>query len=170
MSRLDIKNDQLAIFGLQLIHTHLEQQNLTPNSFGRKPVIENSNTTSDNIHNGIYSDGKRTALACALYFGIAPDDVKPLVVEQLVKAVRERNHTAGFGILGSSFFTALGNGAVSAIISFLRSLVFQVVAVLVLPLLLDIDGIWLAVSTAELLSMVVLAAFLIGLRKKYRCL
>ena len=57
MSRLDIKNDQLAIFGLQLIHTHLEQQNLTPNSFGRKPVIENSNTTSDNIHNGIYSDG-----------------------------------------------------------------------------------------------------------------
>ena len=74
---------------------------------------------------------------------------------------------AGFSIFGSSFFTALGNGAVSAAISFLRSLVFQAAAVLILPLLLDIDGIWLAVSAAELASLAVSGAFLVGLRKKY---
>jgi putative MATE family efflux protein len=75
---------------------------------------------------------------------------------------------AGFCIFGSSFFTALGNGGVSAAISFLRTLVFQVAAVLILPLLLDIDGVWLAVSAAELMALLVTAAFLFGMRKKYR--
>jgi Na+-driven multidrug efflux pump len=75
---------------------------------------------------------------------------------------------AGFCIFGSSFFTALGNGGVSAAISFLRTLVFQVAAVLVLPLLLDIDGVWLAVSAAEFMALLVTAAFLFGMRKKYR--
>ena len=75
---------------------------------------------------------------------------------------------AGFGIFGSSFFTALGNGVVSATISFLRTLVFQVAAVLILPLLWDIDGIWLAISAAELLALGVTAAFLVGMRKKYK--
>ena len=75
---------------------------------------------------------------------------------------------AGFSIFGSSFFTALGNGGVSAAISFLRTLVFQVAAVLVLPLILDIDGIWLATLVTEVLSFMVTAAFLVGMRKKYR--
>ena len=47
----------------------------------------------------------------------------------------------GFNIFGSSFFTALNNGGISAIISFLRTLVFQIAAVLLLPLILDLDGI-----------------------------
>jgi Na+-driven multidrug efflux pump len=75
---------------------------------------------------------------------------------------------AGFSIFGSSFFTALGNGAVSATISFLRTLVFQVAAVLILPLLFDIDGVWLAISAAELMALAVTAAFLAGMRKKYK--
>ncbi len=75
---------------------------------------------------------------------------------------------AGFGIFGSGFFTALGNGGVSATISFLRTLVFQVAAVLILPLVWGIDGIWLAISAAELLALGVTAAFLVGMRKKYR--
>ena len=50
----------------------------------------------------------------------------------------------GFNIFSSAFFTALNNGAISAAISFLRTLVFQVFAVLVLPMVLDIDGIWYA--------------------------
>ena len=75
---------------------------------------------------------------------------------------------AGFSIFGSSFFTALGNGGVSAAISFLRTLVFQVAAVLILPILFDIDGVWLAISAAELLALVVTASFLVGLRKRYR--
>jgi Na+-driven multidrug efflux pump len=74
---------------------------------------------------------------------------------------------AGFSIFSSSFFTALGNGVISAVISFLRSLVFQVAAVLLLPFLLGIDGIWLAVTAAELASLAVSAAFLVRLRGKY---
>ena len=75
---------------------------------------------------------------------------------------------AGFGILGSSFFTALGNGVVSAAISFLRTLVFQVAAVLILPLLWGVDGIWLSVTAAELLATAVTFLFLFGMRKKYK--
>ena len=74
---------------------------------------------------------------------------------------------AGFGILGSSFFTALGNGVISACISFLRTLVFQVAAVLLLPLILDTDGIWISVTAAELLATAVSLAFLAGQRKRY---
>ena len=75
---------------------------------------------------------------------------------------------AGFSIFGSSFFTALGNGGVSAAISFLRTLVFQVAAVLILPIFFETDGVWLAISAAELMALVVTAAFLVGMRKKYR--
>ncbi|MBP3665722.1 MAG: MATE family efflux transporter [Clostridia bacterium] len=75
---------------------------------------------------------------------------------------------AGFGIFGSSFFTALGNGGISAAISFLRTLVFQVAAVLILPLLFDIDGIWFSVTAAELLATGVTFLFLFVMRKKYR--
>jgi putative MATE family efflux protein len=75
---------------------------------------------------------------------------------------------AGLAIFGSSFFTALNNGLVSAIMSFLRTLVFQVVAVLWLPVLLGgIDGIWLSIVAAELLAALVTTVFLICLRKKY---
>ena len=75
---------------------------------------------------------------------------------------------AGFSIFGSSFFTALGNGGISAAISFLRTLVFQVAAVLILPIFFDIDGVWLAISAAELMALVVTMAFLFGMRKKYK--
>jgi Na+-driven multidrug efflux pump len=73
----------------------------------------------------------------------------------------------GFNIFGSAFFTALGSGLISALISFLRTLVFQVMAVLLLPLLLGIDGIWLAILMAEILALAVTGSFLIGKRKKY---
>ena len=75
---------------------------------------------------------------------------------------------AGFGIFGSSFFTALGNGGISAAISFLRTLIFQVAAVLILPIFLDVDGIWLSVTAAEVLATAVTAALLFGMRKKYK--
>jgi putative MATE family efflux protein len=75
---------------------------------------------------------------------------------------------AGFGILGSSFFTALGNGVVSAAISFLRTLLFQVAAVLILPVFFDIDGVWLSVTAAEILAAAVTFLFLFGMRRKYK--
>ena len=74
---------------------------------------------------------------------------------------------AGFNIFGSSFFTALNNGGVSAAIPFLRTLLFQIAAVLLLPMIFDIDGIWIAISVAELLTLCVTATFLITQRKKY---
>lgn len=74
---------------------------------------------------------------------------------------------AGIAIYGSSFFTALNNGLVSALISFLRTLLFQVAAVLIFPLIWDIDGIWISIVAAELMAAIVTALFLIGMRSKY---
>ena len=67
----------------------------------------------------------------------------------------------GFNIYASSFFTALGDGVTSALISFLRTMLFQVIAIIVLPMLLDIDGIWLAITAAELAALAVSAAMLL---------
>ncbi len=75
---------------------------------------------------------------------------------------------SGFAIFGSSFFTALNNGLVSAIISFLRTLVFQVSAVIIFPVIWDVDGIWLSIAAAEVMAVAVTAAFLWGMRKKYQ--
>lgn len=74
---------------------------------------------------------------------------------------------AGINIFGSSFFTALNNGAVSALISFLRGLVFQVLSVILLPIAFKLDGVWWAVVVAECCSFLVTAAFLLAKRKKY---
>ena len=73
----------------------------------------------------------------------------------------------GFAIFSSSFFTALNDGITSAIISFLRTLVFQCAAVIVLPLLWGIDGVWISIVVAEFMAVVLGAIFLITKRKKY---
>lgn len=73
----------------------------------------------------------------------------------------------GFNTFGSAFFTALNNGLISAIISFARTLVFQIAAVMLMPMWMGIDGIWLSVVAAELLSVAVTAAFIIANRKRY---
>ncbi len=69
----------------------------------------------------------------------------------------------GFAMYASAFFTALNNGLVSALISFLRTLVFQVAAVIVLPMLFGIDGIWLSVTVGDGLTCLVAATFMIAL-------
>ncbi|MCI8408917.1 MAG: MATE family efflux transporter [Lachnospiraceae bacterium] len=74
---------------------------------------------------------------------------------------------AGFAIFGSSFFTALNNGLVSALIAFLRTLVFQVAAVIIFPLVWGINGIWFSIVAAELMAAIVTALFLFGKRGKY---
>ena len=74
---------------------------------------------------------------------------------------------AGFNIFASSFFTALNNGGVSAAISFLRTLVFQMLSVLILPLFFHLDGIWWAITVAEALACVISAAFIAAKRRKY---
>ena len=75
---------------------------------------------------------------------------------------------SGIAIFGSSFFTALNNGLVSAAISFMRTLVFQIAAVLIFPLIWDVDGIWLSIVAAEGMAVAVTVLFLRTQRKKYR--
>lgn len=74
----------------------------------------------------------------------------------------------GLAVFGSAFFTALNNGQVSALISFLRTFVFELGAVLLLPLLLGVDGIWYAIVFAELMAALVGSIFMVVLRKKYQ--
>ena len=74
----------------------------------------------------------------------------------------------GLAVFSSAFFTALNNGQVSALISFLRTFVFELGAVLLLPLLFGIDGIWYAIVFAELMAAVVGSIFMVTLRKKYQ--
>lgn len=74
---------------------------------------------------------------------------------------------AGFAIFGSAFFTALNDGLTSALISFLRTLVFQTAAVIVLPLIWGIDGVWVSAAAAELTAAVITAVFIFVKRKKY---
>lgn len=73
----------------------------------------------------------------------------------------------GFNIFASSFFTSLSNGGVSAAIAFLRTLVFQAAAVLILPILFELDGIWWAMTTAEVFAFVISGIFLLTNRKRY---
>ena len=74
---------------------------------------------------------------------------------------------SGFTIYTSSFFTALNDGLTSAIISFCRTLIFEVIAVLALPAVFGAYGIWYAVITAEIFALLLSIFFLIRNRKKY---
>ena len=73
----------------------------------------------------------------------------------------------GFHVFASAFFTALNNGLVSSAISFSRTLLFQLGAVLLMPMLWGITGVWLAVVVAEFLSLFVTVVFFLTMRKKY---
>lgn len=73
----------------------------------------------------------------------------------------------GVAIFGSGFFTALNNGLISALISFLRTLVFQTAAILILPIIWGTDGIWISIVAAEIMAAAVTITLLIGMRKKY---
>ncbi len=73
----------------------------------------------------------------------------------------------GFSVWGSSFFTALNNGVVSAVLSFLKTMVFEVASVIILPFILGKNGIWLSISLAELMALMLTAFFIVRNRKKY---
>ena len=73
----------------------------------------------------------------------------------------------GFNIFGSSLFTALNNGLISAVISFVRTLICQIAAVMILPLFFHLDGIWASVVTAELAALLLTAFCCVKYRKRY---
>lgn len=74
---------------------------------------------------------------------------------------------SGITIFSSGFFTALNNGLISAILSFLRALIFQVAFVFLLPALFGVDGIWWAMFATEACALIVSVGFFVGERKKY---
>ncbi|MGN0786476.1 MAG: MATE family efflux transporter [Christensenellales bacterium] len=74
----------------------------------------------------------------------------------------------GFGIFVSGFFTALNDGLTSALIAFLRTLVFQSAAILILPMIWGINGVWVSVVVAEFMSLVLGSVFLLLKKNKYR--
>jgi len=74
---------------------------------------------------------------------------------------------SGFCIFASSFFTGLNNGVVSAAISFLRTLVYQIALVLLLPIFFELDGIWYSMLAAEFLAFATTVIFIFAMRKKY---
>lgn len=74
---------------------------------------------------------------------------------------------SGFSIFGSAFFTALNDGVVSAAISFLRTLLFQIASVLILPVFFGLNGVWYSLFAAEILAMIVTVSFYIRKRKVY---
>lgn len=74
---------------------------------------------------------------------------------------------AGINIYSSSFFTALNNGMISAIISYSRTLGFETLAVIILPIFLQLDGVWLAITVAEICAFVISISFLIAKKEKY---
>ena len=73
----------------------------------------------------------------------------------------------GFNIFASGLFTALSNGRISAILSFLRTFVFLLLTILLLPLLLEVNGVWLSIPAAELMALVVALIYILKYRKVY---
>ena len=95
----------------------------------------------------------------------------PYLVEMTANGLRIHSTCfvfASLGIFGSSYFTALNNGLISAVISFTRTLVFQVGALLLLPLFLDLNGVWLATPVSEILSLILTVILFIANRKRYK--
>lgn len=94
----------------------------------------------------------------------------PALIEMTIKAFRVFAVSvlfSGFSIFGSAFFTALNDGAVSAAISFLRTLVFQTASVIVLPIFFELDGVWLSLFVADFCAMLVTLFFLLKMKRKY---
>lgn len=97
----------------------------------------------------------------------------PVLLEMTVRGFRIYTLSflmCGFNIYSSSFFTALNNGVISALISFIRTLICQTAAVLLLPIWLDLDGVWWSIVAAEMVALVLSTVFIIAFRKKYHYL
>ena len=73
----------------------------------------------------------------------------------------------GFGVFGSALFTALNNGLISGLISMVRTLALRIVAVITLPLLWGLDGVWASAAISEIIALAVTFIFVFAYRKKY---
>ena len=111
-----------------------------------------------------------TAFVLARFFAVAFVGNEPSLLNMTVDAFRYFALSvlfSGFSIFGSAFFTALNNGIVSATISFLRTMVFQIAAVLILPVFFQLNGVWYSLAVAEILATAVTFIFYRTKRKIY---
>ncbi|MBQ0079080.1 MAG: MATE family efflux transporter [Eubacterium sp.] len=105
-------------------------------------------------------------LVCNIFVGYDPQ-----LSELTIRAYIIYSFTylfAGVGIFGSGLFTALNNGIISAIISIVRTFVFRLGAVIILPVFLGVDGIWISTCAAEVLAFALSVIFILAFRKKYK--
>lgn len=117
---------------------------------------------------GVIMTSLSLALARPITYIFAND--YPDLLELTVRAMRIYSVCyllCGFSMFGSSFFTALNNGLISALISFCRTLVFQLSSVFILPLIMGVDGIWVSIIVAEFLASSMTIIFIIVKEKKY---
>lgn len=108
------------------------------------------------------------ALAEPLAFIFANDYPELLALSTRAMQIYSATYfLAGFSMFGSGLFTALNNGLISALISFCRTLVFQLASVFILPLIMGVDGIWVSIIVAEFLASAMTIIIVIIKRKKY---
>lgn len=175
--------DGVAAYGVLMYVSMIFQAIFIGYSVGTAPVIgyhfgaDNSKELKGLLRKSLVLIG----IFAALMFSVSYSFARPLSVlfaaydENLLSlTVRAFSIFAfsflfsGFAIFGSSFFTALNNGLVSAAISFMRTLVFQVAAALILPLFWQVDGIWMSIVAAEMMAVAVTVLFLWMNQKKYQ--
>lgn len=151
-------------------------------SIGSAPIISYhyGAKNKDELKNLLNKSIKMLAIVATIMTLLAEIFAKPLasifvsydkeLLELTINALRLYSLSyviSWFNIFASSFFTALNNGFISALISFLRTLLFQVVMILVLPAIWGINGIWFSVVFAEILTMIVSVICFIKKRKQY---
>lgn len=151
-------------------------------SIGVTPIIGYHYGTGlkDELRNVFKKSLTMIAIAAAIMFIIAELLARPLAMifasydEELLSITTHAIQIysvsfliMGFNIFGSSLFTALNDGLISALISFFRTLLFQIASVLVLPLIFGLDGIWYSIICAELLALFVTSGCIIIFRNKY---
>lgn len=151
-------------------------------SIGTAPIVGyhyGSNNT-DELKSLLSKSIKLLGIIAIIMTALAEILAKPLasifvsydkeLLEMTINAIRLYSLSyiiSWFNIYASSFFTALNNGFISALISFLRTLVFQIICILILPAIWEINGIWLSVGVAEVLSIIVSVICFIKNKKKY---
>lgn len=151
-------------------------------SVGTAPIIgyHYGAGNKEELKNLLSKSIKLLGMVAIIMTGLAEILAKPLasifvsydkdLLELTINAIRIYSLSyiiSWFNIFASSFFTALNNGFVSALISFLRTLVFQIAMILILPALFEINGIWFSVVGAEILALIVSIICIIKNRKKY---
>ncbi len=174
--------DGVAAYGVLMYVTMIFLAAYIGYSVGTAPIVSYHYGAGhgDELKNLLYRSLKIIAVFALFMFGAAELLARPLsqlfvgydagLLSLTIKGFFIYSFSylfCGFSIYGSGFFTALNDGLVSALISFLRTVVFQVLAVFLLPLIFGIDGIWLSIVVAEIMAVIITVILLVKKRAQY---